>query len=245
MFVYRQRASLCWCSIASAPALAPPASSNARFIAARLARIVGSASTCSTVCRSSSTVPASRSNSTRTPIGGTGRSPPTSRPGQVQFLDARHRTQAHVEDKMKEVKACGAGRLPSNDYARNSAWLQIAALAVSLLAWLRHIGLEGDPRQSRTQDAALPDLLRSRPPRHPRPQEDPENPTRLDLVHRPGHRLATHPRPAAGLNPPHPSPRQHSPGRPGKNRRPPEHLGHHPMPSNDRIGHRSIDHRRS
>jgi hypothetical protein len=85
-----------------------------------------------------------QANSTRTPIGGTGRSPPTSRPGQVQFLDARHRTQAHVEDKMKEVKACGAGRLPSNDYARNSAWLQIAALAVSLLAWLRHIGFEGD-----------------------------------------------------------------------------------------------------
>lgn len=25
--------------------------------------------------------------------------------GQVQFLDARHRTQAHVEDKMKEPKA--------------------------------------------------------------------------------------------------------------------------------------------
>jgi hypothetical protein len=88
--------------------------------------------------------PASRPNSTRTPTGGTGRSPPTSRPGQVQFLDARHRTQAHVEDKTKEVKACGAGRLPSNDYARNSAWLQIAALAVSLLAWLRHIGFEGD-----------------------------------------------------------------------------------------------------
>jgi hypothetical protein len=64
--------------------------------------------------------------------------------GTGQFLDARHRTQAHVEDKMKEVKACGAGRLPSNDYARNSAWLQIAALAVSLLAWLRHIGFEGD-----------------------------------------------------------------------------------------------------
>jgi Transposase DDE domain group 1 len=64
--------------------------------------------------------------------------------GQVQFLDARHRTQAHVEDKMKEVKACGAERLPSSDYARNSAWLQLAALAVSLLAWLRHLALDGD-----------------------------------------------------------------------------------------------------
>ena len=64
--------------------------------------------------------------------------------GQVQFLDARHRTQAHVEDKMKETKACGGQRLPSKDYARNSAWLQLAALAVSLTAWLRLIALDGE-----------------------------------------------------------------------------------------------------
>jgi hypothetical protein len=64
--------------------------------------------------------------------------------GQVQWLDARHRTQAHVEDKMKESKACGAERLPSKDYQRNSAWLQLVTLAVSLLAWLRLIALDGD-----------------------------------------------------------------------------------------------------
>lgn len=64
--------------------------------------------------------------------------------GQVQWLDARHRTQAHVEDKMKETKACGAERLPSKDYARNSAWLQLVTLAVSLLAWLRLIALDGE-----------------------------------------------------------------------------------------------------
>ena len=64
--------------------------------------------------------------------------------GQIQWLDARHRTQAHVEDKMKESKACGAERLPSKDYHRNSAWLQLVALAVSLLAWLRLIALDGD-----------------------------------------------------------------------------------------------------
>ncbi|NLG22561.1 MAG: IS1380 family transposase [Actinomycetales bacterium] len=64
--------------------------------------------------------------------------------GQVQFLDARHRTQAHVEDKIKESKACGAERLPSTDYHRNSAWLQLVTLAVSLLAWLRLIALDGD-----------------------------------------------------------------------------------------------------
>jgi hypothetical protein len=64
--------------------------------------------------------------------------------GQLQWLDARHRTQAHVEDKMKEVKACGAENLPSKDFGRNSAWLQLSALACSLNAWLRHIGLDGD-----------------------------------------------------------------------------------------------------
>jgi hypothetical protein len=64
--------------------------------------------------------------------------------GQIQFLDARHRTQAHVEDQIKHLKACGAARLPSTDYDRNSAWLQLAALAVSLLAWLRLIALDGD-----------------------------------------------------------------------------------------------------
>lgn len=63
--------------------------------------------------------------------------------GQVQFLDARHRTQAHVEDRMKQFKACGAANLPSIDYGRNAAWLQLAALATSLTAWLRHIALDG------------------------------------------------------------------------------------------------------
>jgi hypothetical protein len=64
--------------------------------------------------------------------------------GQVQFLDARHRTQAHVEDRMKQFKACGARNLPSIDYDRNAAWLQLAALATTLTAWLRHIGLDAD-----------------------------------------------------------------------------------------------------
>jgi hypothetical protein len=64
--------------------------------------------------------------------------------GQVQWLDARHRTQAHVEDKMKELKATGADKLPSASWDRNHAWIQLAALAVTLTAWLRHLGLDGD-----------------------------------------------------------------------------------------------------
>lgn len=64
--------------------------------------------------------------------------------GQVQWLDARHRTQAHVEDKIKELKAMGAEKLPTADQGRNAAWLQLAALAVTLTAWLRHLALDGD-----------------------------------------------------------------------------------------------------
>jgi hypothetical protein len=34
--------------------------------------------------------------------------------GQIQFLDARHRTQAHIEDKMKEVRHESACRIPDS-----------------------------------------------------------------------------------------------------------------------------------
>jgi len=44
---------------------------------------------------------------------------------------------------MKELKTCGGDYLPSIDWDRNSAWLQLAALACCLNAWLRHIALDG------------------------------------------------------------------------------------------------------
>lgn len=84
--------------------------------------------------------------------------------GQLQWLDARHRTQAHIEDKMKEVKTCGAENLPSKDWDRNSAWLQLAALATSLNAWLRHISLDGD--LAKAEPKALRYRLFGAPARH-------------------------------------------------------------------------------
>jgi hypothetical protein len=71
--------------------------------------------------------------------------------GQVQFLDARHRTQAHVEDRVKQFKACGARNLPSINYDRNAAWLQLAALATSLTARLRHLALDGELAKASTK----------------------------------------------------------------------------------------------
>lgn len=64
--------------------------------------------------------------------------------GQVQWLDARHRTQAHVEDAVKELKNTGGRLLPMSDWAHNSAWIQLAAIATSLTAWLRAAVLTGD-----------------------------------------------------------------------------------------------------
>ena len=84
--------------------------------------------------------------------------------GQIQWLDARHRTQAHIEDKMKELKACGAQNLPSADWDRNSAWLQLAALACTLNAWLRHLALHGD--LAKAEPKALRYRLLGAPARH-------------------------------------------------------------------------------
>lgn len=84
--------------------------------------------------------------------------------GQTQWLDARHRTQAHIEDKMKELKACGADNLPSVDWDRNSAWLQLAALACTLNAWLRHLALDG--ALAKAEPKALRYRLLGAPARH-------------------------------------------------------------------------------
>ncbi len=64
--------------------------------------------------------------------------------GQVQFLEARHRTQARAEDSIRCAKSTGLGHLPSRDYVVNTAWCQAASIACDLLAWLRLLALDGD-----------------------------------------------------------------------------------------------------
>ena len=81
--------------------------------------------------------------------------------GQLQWLDARHRTQAHVEDNIKEWKTLGARRLPTAHDGRNAAWLHLAALAVMVTAWLRHLALDpglkqAEPKKLRFRILAAP-----------------------------------------------------------------------------------------
>ncbi|GAA1767688.1 hypothetical protein GCM10009681_43450 [Luedemannella helvata] len=64
--------------------------------------------------------------------------------GSVQWLEARHRTHARVEDRIRCAKNTGLSRLPSREFAINQTWCQLAAIAADLTTWLQLIGLEGD-----------------------------------------------------------------------------------------------------
>jgi hypothetical protein len=71
---------------------------------------------------------------TDTPYGG----------GSIQFLEARHRGHARVEDRIRCGKDTGFGHFPSREFAINAAWLQLALTAIDLLSWTQHLLLDGD-----------------------------------------------------------------------------------------------------
>ena len=64
--------------------------------------------------------------------------------GPIQFLEARHRAHARVEDRIRTGKDTGFGRFPSRIFAINQAWLQLALTGIDLLAWTQILLLDGD-----------------------------------------------------------------------------------------------------
>ena len=64
--------------------------------------------------------------------------------GSLQFLEARHRAHARVEDRIRTGKTTGFGRFPSRVFAINQAWLQLAMTGIDLLAWTQTLLLDGD-----------------------------------------------------------------------------------------------------
>jgi hypothetical protein len=74
---------------------------------------------------------------TDTPVGD-----PTN--GPIQYLEARHRGHARVEDRIRTGKDTGFGRFPSRVFAINEAWLQLALTGIDLLAWTQLLLLHGD-----------------------------------------------------------------------------------------------------
>jgi hypothetical protein len=64
--------------------------------------------------------------------------------GSIQYLEARHRGHARVEDRIRTGKDTGFGRFPSRLFAINTAWLQLALTGIDLLAWTQHLLLDGE-----------------------------------------------------------------------------------------------------
>jgi Transposase DDE domain group 1 len=63
---------------------------------------------------------------------------------RLPYIDAAHRVHARVEDRIRTGKDCGIGHFPSRSLQINTAWLTAALLAATLLAWMRHLALDGD-----------------------------------------------------------------------------------------------------
>ena len=64
--------------------------------------------------------------------------------GPIQYLEARHRAHARVEDRIRCGKNTGLGRFPSREFAINTVWLELALTAIDLLAWTKTLLLNRD-----------------------------------------------------------------------------------------------------
>ena len=85
--------------------------------------------------------------------------------GQLQFLEARHRAHARVEDKIRHAKDTGLGRFPSREFTINQAWLAVTMIAADLGAWLKLLALkdsvlaEAEPKALRYRMLHVPARL--------------------------------------------------------------------------------------
>jgi hypothetical protein len=64
----------------------------------------------------------------------------------IAALEALHRQHAQVEDRVKTLKATGAGFLPFHSFQANVAWLELALCAHDVMTWTQLLTLEGEHR---------------------------------------------------------------------------------------------------
>jgi hypothetical protein len=63
---------------------------------------------------------------------------------EVAALEVLHRAHAEVEDRVKTLKAAGAGHLPFHSFAANAAWLELALLAHDIMVFTQQLTLESE-----------------------------------------------------------------------------------------------------
>ena len=66
----------------------------------------------------------------------------------IAALEALHRQHAEVEDRVKTLKATGAGHLPFQSFQANAAWFELALLAHDILVWTQQLTLDGEHKIS-------------------------------------------------------------------------------------------------
>jgi hypothetical protein len=64
----------------------------------------------------------------------------------IAALEATHRQHAQVEDRVKTLKATGAGYLPFHSFAANAAWLELALCAHDVMTWTQLLCLDREHR---------------------------------------------------------------------------------------------------
>jgi hypothetical protein len=62
----------------------------------------------------------------------------------IAALEALHRQHAEVEDRVKTLKACGAGHLPFHSFTANTAWFELVLTAHDILVWTQQLTLDGE-----------------------------------------------------------------------------------------------------
>ena len=64
----------------------------------------------------------------------------------IAALEALHRQHAEVEDRVKTLKATGAGHLPFHSFTANAAWFELALTAHDIMVWTQQLALDGQHR---------------------------------------------------------------------------------------------------
>ncbi|WP_405387763.1 IS1380 family transposase [Streptomyces sp. NBC_01102] len=64
----------------------------------------------------------------------------------IAELELRHRLRARAEDRIRAARAAGLRNLPLHDSAQNRVWMEIAQIALDLLAWMPMLALTGRAR---------------------------------------------------------------------------------------------------
>ena len=59
----------------------------------------------------------------------------TNRPGHPNRLDVLHRGRGRCEQRIRDLKDCGLGKLPHEGFRMNQVWCHAAVLGLSLITW--------------------------------------------------------------------------------------------------------------